>query len=214
SVNVVRIKVASHLAALNQPAISLEILKRQHALVAQENHKLGRLAIRKLVTQQERAMEPLISQVVWSRRIDWKECVNVFGRDYCIEIRGEVRIVHDSGSYYLEIDAFGQRFRFNLTQGCFPLYEVGIARFKVCMQPLASGVRVVIQGCIGVAGIEKCWDIIGEDITWFSVKDLSDDEVLSLGIPKHEITRAKEQKGFGSVSSSLSSQEIQEILGS
>ncbi|WP_164555309.1 hypothetical protein, partial [Paracoccus haematequi] len=32
SVNVVRIKVASHLAALNQPAISLEILKRQHAL--------------------------------------------------------------------------------------------------------------------------------------------------------------------------------------
>ncbi|WP_373568588.1 hypothetical protein [Paracoccus actinidiae] len=33
SVKVVRIKVASHLAALNQPAISLEILKRQHALV-------------------------------------------------------------------------------------------------------------------------------------------------------------------------------------
>jgi hypothetical protein len=32
SVKVVRIKVASHLAALNQPAISLEILKRQHAL--------------------------------------------------------------------------------------------------------------------------------------------------------------------------------------
>ena len=32
SVNVVRIKVASHLTALNQPAISLEILKRQHAL--------------------------------------------------------------------------------------------------------------------------------------------------------------------------------------
>lgn len=32
SVKVVRIKVASHLAALNQPTISLEILKHQHAL--------------------------------------------------------------------------------------------------------------------------------------------------------------------------------------
>ncbi len=120
--------------------------------------------------------------------------------------------MHESGNYYLEIDAFGKKWRYNLTASCVTFYEVGIARFKICAQPNgSSGARIVLEGCIGVGGVEKCWTIFAQDIVWFNVKGIDSDILDSIGVGAHHRT-SDEYPIFGSMSSKLDQKKIDELL--
>lgn len=157
-------------------------------------------------------MDVSVQQVVWEEGIDWKECIKIIWKEHCIELKAKIRILLDSGSYYLEIDAFGQRWRYNLTASCFTFYEFGIARFKICAQPNGSnGARIALEGCIGVSGIEKCWTIFAQDIVWFNINDIDSEVLDSLEVSASHRTSDK-YTIFGSISSNLDQSQIDELL--
>ncbi|WP_157961752.1 hypothetical protein [Acuticoccus kandeliae] len=160
-------------------------------------------------------MAPItVLSVVWEECVDWKECIRVFGKKYCIEIHACIRIVNESGNFYLEVSAFGQSWRYNLTSACHVFYEVGIARFKICVNPIKDGVSLVLEGCIGVAGIEKCWTILRQDVKWFLVGDLTKEEADQLGIDSALLRTSSGRKVpiYGSLSSELPLDEAIELL--
>ena len=167
-------------------------------------------------------MEKPFQQVVWEECIDEERCIKIFGKKHCVRIGACIRIVHESANYYLEIDAFGQRWRWNLTNACYVFYEVGIARFKICAEPKAGnkGVRLALEGCIGVDGVSKCWTLFAQDVTWFKASDLTGDQLEILGVDRligSKRTGTKESlkavgEFFGSMQGDLDEDQITAVL--
>jgi len=160
-------------------------------------------------------MAVTITSVVWQACIDEERCISIFGKKYCIRITGCIRILFENNSYYLEIEAFGNRWRWNLSNACYTFWTVGIASFKICANPTGgNGVHLALEGCLGVDSISKCWTIYAADVKWFKVSELKPGEAEILGISKQldDFARGHGIVAFGSVESPLTEAQIQALL--
>ena len=89
----------------------------------------------------------------------------------------------ESGVYKIEIELFGTRKKFDLVNYCITGFTVAIASLKVCILNLRiengrlKGVRIEGRLCIGTKigpiKIEKCWNVIGLDINFFTLEEFS-----------------------------------------
>lgn len=134
-------------------------------------------------------MSTLVStqSIIWEECINHELCVKVFGKKYCVRIQGCVRVVKDGGAIYIEVEALGRKWRYNLTNACHTVFTVGIATFRLCIEATGgNGVRIVVQGCLGVAGLKKCWTLLGKDIRWLAASALAADDLAALGLAHGE----------------------------
>jgi len=159
-------------------------------------------------------MAVIIQSVVWQACIDEERCISVLGRRYCIRIAACIRILFENNNYFLEIEAFGQRWRWNLTNACHTFYEVGIARFKLCAEPRERGVRLILEGCLGVDSVEKCWTLYAADVTFFRISELARGQAEILGIASevHMLADQPTLVGFGTMEGPLKDSEIERVL--
>lgn len=129
------------------------------------------------------------SHTYWEKCWDPQICAHIpFDHDKCLRAHICVRIIEDSGSFYLEVEIEGHRARYGLTNACIPTFAVGIAHLDVCaanvqvnngvLQSLELIVKACIGGDIGPIHLEKCWDLFNETIK-FTTLSASDLEVLS-----------------------------------
>lgn len=157
-----------------------------------------------------------VLSVIWEECVDKKLCIKlpIIGKK-CVRIQACVRVVQESGTIYVEVEAFGKRWRYALTNACHTILEWGIGRLRLCVKTISGGVRIVLEGCIAVDGIKKCWTLIGKEIRFLKMSKLSEGELMMLGFADPTI------KGFslvpeeevGAVESELTGPEIDEIIG-
>ena len=155
-----------------------------------------------------------ILSVIWEECIDKKICIKlpIIGKK-CVRIRACVRIIQESGTIYVEVEAFGKRWRYALTNACHTVIEWGIGRLRLCVGTISGGVRIVLQGCIAVDGIKKCWTLIAKEIRFVKLSELKEGELVMLGFADSSI------KGFaldpteelGAVESELSDSEADNV---
>src|SRR5580698_7991158 len=107
---------------------------------------------------------------IWEQCRDPKACVHIpFNGDKCLGAHVCVRIVEDSGSFYIEAEIDGHSVRYALADACIPTLSVGIATLEVCVTDLdvSSGtlnsLTLTVKGCVGgdIGGIHigNCWDL-------------------------------------------------------
>lgn len=128
--------------------------------------------------------------VIWEECIDEEICIpNPFGDDWCADVKACLRLIDDGGTVYVEVEAFGGRWRYALTSACHTVYSVGILSLKLCIETINGGVRLVLQGCLEVSGIGKCWDLIAQDIRFIRISDLQAANLVAFGVDPSTITR-------------------------
>lgn len=162
-------------------------------------------------------------QVIWQQCVDKKLCINIpFDGSRCVDVRACLRIILDNGNYFVEVEAFGGRQRFALAQACITVAEFGILRLTLCMTPLFRnhalvGVKLLLRGCIGIAGLEQCWTLLEQDVVFVRLDQLSEVERTILGIDSElsSLGYPREKEGFvpiASMSAPLTVSEIEELL--
>lgn len=111
--------------------------------------------------------------VIWEECVDREVCVSlpVVGKQ-CVRIQACVRLLQEGESIVAEVEAFGRRWRYALTDACHTVVEWALARLRLCIQKTTGGVRIVLQGCLDVAGLKKCWPLIAHDIRLFAMNDM------------------------------------------
>ena len=106
-----------------------------------------------------------------------------------MEASGCVRIILANNVYMVQVELFGHTKNFNLTNQCITGFTIGIASVKVCTQPVFNGahlkgLKIDVEMCIGTKigpiGVEKCWTVVSEQITFFFHSDVRD-EISSEG---------------------------------
>ncbi len=116
------------------------------------------------------------SQLIWEECVKDELCIKVFGQNECVEVSACVRIIFESANYYVEVETFGERWKWNLTKACYDFLEYGIVRLRLCVSPDGkNGAKIVLEACLGVASVSKCWTLLAEDVAW------SFDEIASAG---------------------------------
>jgi hypothetical protein len=155
-----------------------------------------------------------IQSVIWQECIDREICINVplIGKK-CVRIAGCVRLINENGTIFLEIEAFGQRWRYALTNACHDVFSWGIAKLRVCIQTIGGGVRIVLEGCIGVDGINKCWTLLAQDIKFFKIAELKENEPQILGLePEWRAAMKAANSEIGALASPLSAADTEAVL--
>jgi hypothetical protein len=153
---------------------------------------------------------------VWEECIDREFCISVAGQEYCIPLRGCVRILLEQGIYYIEIEAPGISRRYELTQTCLGPLQIGIASLQLCLEPRSNagrleGVRLVLQGCLTIVGISKCWILLAKDLSFFAVSSISQTEAEFLNLNPQLLMQASPD-AIGTLESFLSQAEVDRIL--
>lgn len=155
------------------------------------------------------------SSTVWEECIDREICVDIpiVGRQ-CARIRACVRLIDDNGTIVAEVEALGRRLRYALTDACHTVVEWSIARLRLCIQNTAGGVRLVLQGCLSVAGINQCWTLLAQDIRLFAVNDLSRESLAFFGVSEPVATGYQSllTGGTGAIATPLLEAEIVKIV--
>lgn len=157
-----------------------------------------------------------ILSVIWEECIDKKICIKlpIIGKK-CVRIQACVRVVQENGTIYIEVEAFGKRWRYALTDACHTLLEWGIGRLRLCVKTISGGVRIVLEGCIAVGGIKKCWTLVAKEIRFVSMSELSEGELMMLGFADPGIKgfALERKEEIGAIESSLTDPQIEEIIG-
>lgn len=124
----------------------------------------------------------LLRQVIWQQCWDQKACIhNPWGADWCLGIHACVRIVDESGTYFLELEVNGGVVHYQLANACFPVFTYGVASLQVCVDNLQvvnnqlKSLHLIVKGCVGghvgPVDIGHCWDLFNSVITFFMVDD-------------------------------------------
>ncbi|MEQ8406581.1 MAG: hypothetical protein RKE49_15930 [Oceanicaulis sp.] len=115
-----------------------------------------------------------VSSVIWESCIDERIRIELPWPFDDVEerIRACVRLIREKGTFYVEVDAFGGRWRYSVASQCVTVYEWGVARLRLCIEPVKQGgsiegVKVTLQGCLGITSpvnISQCWTLLAERI--------------------------------------------------
>jgi hypothetical protein len=119
----------------------------------------------------------------------WEEC---WERELCVKIPWDgkkctdpvgacLRIIEESGTYYIELALLGESIRYELASLCYPAYSIGIATFSICTNDLAINgenisFNLIAKLCIGAFGFEECWELAKKPIVirFFTTAQLGD----------------------------------------
>lgn len=159
--------------------------------------------------------------VIWEQCIKEERCIKIgwpINKKYCISISACIRILSQNGKIFLELQAFGRNFRYELSNACHTFFTTGIATFRICVSPNGkSSVRIVIQGCIGIDGVKECWTLFAAYPRWFNLQDATADELRAVGIDAKQLVALTDNKltdSFGVVDAEMSAPEIDAVLKS
>jgi len=117
-----------------------------------------------------------VTSVIWQKCFKEEICIKIpFDGKKCVGASGCVRILAEKDKYYLEVQLFGTKKKFRLTEkgACITGFTVGVATLKVCFSKVEivddrlKKIRIDVRLCIGALGLEKCWNVIGTDINFF-----------------------------------------------
>lgn len=147
----------------------------------------------------------ILNNVVWEKCIKEERCVKIgwpVNDKFCLSISACLRIVEKKGNLSLEVDAFSRTWSFPLTSACHTFYEMGYARFKICISPNGKdSVKIVLEGCLGIdvdsIDLEECWTLLAVYPRWLAAKNLTGEELLSLGVETstiHQYNTLSQQK--------------------
>jgi hypothetical protein len=160
--------------------------------------------------------EVSVQSVIWQECIDKELCIKLpFGKKVCERIRACIGIISENGQIYLEVEVFGKRYRYALLNACHTVVEWGVARLRLCIEKTGSGLRLVLEGCVGIDGVKKCWPLIAKDIALFRLSDLSKAEMSWIGLVDptfSALVNREESDNFGAIWSDLSDAETIELL--
>lgn len=158
--------------------------------------------------------EPLPLAVVWQQCLDLEKCAQVWPfPEVCIGVHACLSVILENGTYYVEADVLGQRFRWPLTDACYTVFTIAVGHIDICINPRAGGLRLQARACISVGPINQCWDIYGVDINFLRLGDLEPAQrdyltMLGRGLPQgsHDdrviaLTDTFEQSGVRNVKS-------------
>lgn len=148
-------------------------------------------------------------KVIWKECISDRICIKVFGKNQCADVEACVSVIQNDNSYLLEVEAFGERWRWNLSQACWTFYEVGILSLTLCAEPIENGANVTLEGCVSVAGIKKCVVLLKRSITWFSLDSLKSEDLTVFDIRSQ--LREFERGALASISVDLDQEEVSRV---
>lgn len=116
-------------------------------------------------------------RVIWEKCFREEICVKIpFDGRKCLKAEACIRILESGGRFYIELQLFGGKVRYELANACFPAYTIGIARLEVCANVGKDSVCLGAKLCIGgkIDGIDlgKCWKIYEGCIKFISTADL------------------------------------------
>lgn len=120
--------------------------------------------------------------VIWEECVDREICVRIpiIGKK-CVRIQACVRLLKEGDKIVAEVEAFGRRWRYALTSACHTVFEWAIAKLRLCIKKTSGGVQLVLEGCLDVAGIKKCWTLLAYDIQLFAMNDMSQEAMAFFG---------------------------------
>ena len=116
-------------------------------------------------------------RIIWEKCFREEICVKIpFDGKKCLKAEACIRILESGGRFYIELQLFGGKVRYELANACFPAYTIGIARLEVCANVGKDSVCLGAKLCIGgkIDGIDlgKCWKIYEGCIKFISTADL------------------------------------------
>lgn len=158
---------------------------------------------------------------IWEECIDKEVCIKVIFKKFCLKIHACIRVIDDGGSYFIEIDIMGKRFKFKISDACYDLYTVVIGSVKICISAITEGgnlkgVKFALEACLGVDGVKKCFTIFSKDIRFFKLADLNNEEAMAMGLHDEGVERfalAADVDHYGFIESDLTIEEERELLG-
>lgn len=162
-------------------------------------------------------MTVLQSHLMWEECVDEDVCIKVFGDNQCVNVQVCVRLIYESSGYYIEVEAYGERWKWSLTKACYDFWEYGIARLRLCASPVGdSGAKIVLEACLGVASVSKCWVLLAEDVVWSIDANIQPNDLKQMmGRGNREAVTAKrlgQSSAIVAASSRLSPSEANEVL--
>ena len=161
-------------------------------------------------------MSVLRSQIIWEECVSEELCVKILGKNECVEVNACVRITYEESNYFVEVEAFGERLKWNLTSACYDVVEYGIVRLRMCVNPSGdNGAKIVLEACLGVSGLSKCWTLISEHVEWSDLRNVQSDligEISNGTVRSYLDQRASDTPSMLSVSSPLSPHETEQVL--
>ncbi|MBF0033202.1 hypothetical protein [Citrobacter freundii] len=111
----------------------------------------------------------------WEQCWDPKVCIDIpFDGTQCIGAHICVRIIEDSGTFFIEAEINGSAVRYALADACIPALSVGIVSLEICVTGLnivdnsLKSLHLEVKGCLGAdigpIHLGKCWTLYGQDI--------------------------------------------------
>ncbi len=159
------------------------------------------------------ASEVSVLAVIWEECVNEEICIKIpFVGKKCVTIKACVRLIRETGSIFVEVEAQGGRWRYNLANACYTVIEWGIARIRLCVEAIDGGARIVLEGCLGVDGVKKCWTLVGQDVRFFAFSDLTSEELAILGVESPEMIKSMSlDDQLGSIATPLTQAEIRKV---
>lgn len=120
-------------------------------------------------------------RVIWEKCFREEICINIpFDGKKCATAEACIRIVEAGGKFYIELQLFGSKVRYELANACFPAYTIGVAELEVCASVGKDSVCIGAKLCIGALGLKKCWKIYEGCVRFMSAAELTGNKNLPL----------------------------------
>lgn len=153
------------------------------------------------------------SDVIWERCVSERICIHVW-EEYCVDVNACLHLIQKDGRLLVRVTSFGQTWTWDLSKACYEFFSVGLATFKICIEPRKDGVRIVLQACLGSI---KCWTLLAEDISLFTLDNLANGDLSLFGIAELELiqmAKASQRELLASISSTMTDEEAIQLLAS